>query len=595
MSSTEKNRKIVRRENPERLHRPKGKNYLLAIGINEYVHCPTLNNAVNDVKEFQAIMVDKYQFESGNVVLLLNQDATKAAIFKAFKSLKDKVKPQDSLVIYFSGHGEYLADWDEGYWIPVEAKRGAEEDYISNSDILKRLNAINSWHTFMISDACFSGGILKGATRKVAEYLEKDNSRWALTSGKNEVVPDGIKGEHSPFAKHLLKVLNNNVESLGVLELGFKVAKLTISDPDTTQTPVIEPLKIRNHEFGQFVFHLKKDEIRDWLTAKAKNTAEAFANFLVMYPQGKYTAEAKKLKYDLEEQTAWNKAQSQNTITIYFKYIDTFPNGKNLTHALAKISLLEEDQHWNDAVKKNTITGFYKYLEQHPNGLHSQLAQENIQKLRDDNIKKEITVPHKEPLKEVESLKSERREEEEKISTFDWKKITSRMPLLLLGGLAGILLILFLIFKGIGRTSEPEYPPKPFEYGKGKDSRLIGMKGNDGNWVIPPVYFTVKIFSQGLASVDSNNSWGYINEKGEKIIDYQYLKAEPFAGDLAVVCMLEGTKEKCGFIDKTGKVVIPLIYDGASSFDGAIAWVKKDGEVYYINKNGDCVGEDCPE
>ena len=81
MSSTEKNRKIVRRENPERLHRPKGKNYLLAIGINEYVHCPTLNNAVNDVKEFQAIMVDKYQFESGNVVLLLNQDATKAAIF----------------------------------------------------------------------------------------------------------------------------------------------------------------------------------------------------------------------------------------------------------------------------------------------------------------------------------------------------------------------------------------------------------------------------------------------------------------------------------------------------------------------------------
>ena len=40
---------------------------------------------------------------------------------------------------------------------------------------------------------------------------------------------------------------------------------------------------------------------------------------------------------------------------------------------------------------------------------------------------------------------------------------------------------------------------------------------------------------------------------------------------------------KCGFIDKTGKVVIPLQYDGATDFSDGLAAVQKGRKQYLIN------------
>ncbi|MBK9634136.1 MAG: WG repeat-containing protein [Bacteroidetes bacterium] len=48
-----------------------------------------------------------------------------------------------------------------------------------------------------------------------------------------------------------------------------------------------------------------------------------------------------------------------------------------------------------------------------------------------------------------------------------------------------------------------------------------------------------------------------------------------------------------GFIDKTGRVIIPLIYDDAFPFSEGLARVKNDNKTYYINKQGQCI-KDCP-
>jgi hypothetical protein len=44
--------------------------------------------------------------------------------------------------------------------------------------------------------------------------------------------------------------------------------------------------------------------------------------------------------------------------------------------------------------------------------------------------------------------------------------------------------------------------------------------------------------------------------------------------------------EKWGFIDKTGKEVIPCIYDCAHPFSEGLASVGKDGGWKYIDKRG---------
>jgi hypothetical protein len=92
--------------------------------------------------------------------------------------------------------------------------------------------------------------------------------------------------------------------------------------------------------------------------------------------------------------------------------------------------------------------------------------------------------------------------------------------------------------------------------------------------VIPPKYDEVKNFSEGLAAVCVGN---WIDE------DVFYSDGE-FAGTVKRL-----VNQKWGFIDKTGAVVIPLIYDTAYSFSDGVAEVWLDGEWGFIDKTGSTV------
>lgn len=101
-------------------------------------------------------------------------------------------------------------------------------------------------------------------------------------------------------------------------------------------------------------------------------------------------------------------------------------------------------------------------------------------------------------------------------------------------------------------------------WGFGKDSKLtyarkekkMGFVNSKGEWVIEPAYEKVKSFVDGLAPVANGKMWGFINEKGEMIIESSYRDAEIFAEGMAPV-----KNKKWGFINKAGKLVIPMEYD----------------------------------
>ncbi len=107
-----------------------------------------------------------------------------------------------------------------------------------------------------------------------------------------------------------------------------------------------------------------------------------------------------------------------------------------------------------------------------------------------------------------------------------------------------------------------------------KDEK-IGFINNKGEWVIEPSFDKVRAFSNGLAPVLKDKKWGYINEKGEQVIDFEYKDAETFSAD-----GLAPVKEKLwGFIDKSGKLVIPMEYDISAGF----SFLKKNAEKGFIN------------
>lgn len=92
-------------------------------------------------------------------------------------------------------------------------------------------------------------------------------------------------------------------------------------------------------------------------------------------------------------------------------------------------------------------------------------------------------------------------------------------------------------------------------------------------------------FSLSRASVLHGNKWGYIDETGKEVIPCIYNKAYDFQENgLALVCR----DDKWGYININGEEVIPLKYKDAESFSEGLALVtNQDDEKYFININNE--------
>lgn len=109
-----------------------------------------------------------------------------------------------------------------------------------------------------------------------------------------------------------------------------------------------------------------------------------------------------------------------------------------------------------------------------------------------------------------------------------------------------------------------------------------GFINKKGKVVVPVKYGYASDFHEGLAAV---NGGGFINKKGKLIIPIKYEAVGDFHEGLVAV----KKDEKCGFINKTGKVVVPAKYGDVREFYEGLAAVEKDGKWGFINKTGKVV------
>ena len=319
----------------------KGMNHLLAIGINDYLYCPKLNNAVKDIEDFEALMIEKFGFEKKNTKLIRNHEATYENILNEFERLINVVKPDDSVIIYFSGHGELKTAFDEGYWVPFEAERNKINQYIPNSTIQKVLPKINSFHTFLLIDSCYSGSMfLEGKGKFISDSYDF-HSRWGLTSGRNTIVNDGKPGTNSPFAKELLDSLKHINMPMNVSALCDVIKQAVPAATNKLQMPIGDPLNIEGHKGGQFIFIPKNDEESEWKIALQRNTEWAYLNYLDKYPQGEFVKEAEKRLKELADEKEWQNVLRINAAFAYREYLWNYPKGIHAHEAEAKLNFIK--------------------------------------------------------------------------------------------------------------------------------------------------------------------------------------------------------------------------------------------------------------
>lgn len=120
--------------------------------------------------------------------------------------------------------------------------------------------------------------------------------------------------------------------------------------------------------------------------------------------------------------------------------------------------------------------------------------------------------------------------------------------------------------------------------GKGR----FGYIDNNGNEIVAPIYDDVAdTFSMNISYVKDRNLWGYITRNGEPLTAIKYSAVFHFHGGMAAVGIKDGKENKYGYIDETGREVVPLIYESVAIYcNDNHGFVKKSGKWAYVDKNG---------
>lgn len=197
------------------------KTYAVIIGITNYQNpaIPALQYADKDAQQFDAWLQSKSGGEvpQKNIQLLLNNEATIAAIYSALDWLKEQCKENDNAYIYFSGHGdiETKNNYSKGYLL---AYNSPQNNYANNAIRIEDFNNTsialttkNKTKVIIISDACHSGKLagdfFKGKQLVASQLNQVLNNQVRLASCKeDELAAEGPNwgGGRGVFSYYLI-------------------------------------------------------------------------------------------------------------------------------------------------------------------------------------------------------------------------------------------------------------------------------------------------------------------------------------------------------------------------------------------------------
>lgn len=259
-----------------------GRAVVAVIGIDQYTAWPRLHNAVNDATGAARLFTQLGFVEVTKP--LLDGAATTEAMHRLVTSDLARLAPEDSLVLFFAGHGHtHTAHFDDvsvktGYVIPADAAPpGAHvaATWLRLDSWLSNIARLPPRHILVMIDACHSGVALSeihkwrdeasGSMRNL-DALRARRSRRIITSALDDqrAMDGGPYPGHSLFTGCLIEALSGGLAEGGQrvatgTEIGQYLQKRVRSYPHTIQTP----------DFGAFELDGRGDIVVPILGVKA--------------------------------------------------------------------------------------------------------------------------------------------------------------------------------------------------------------------------------------------------------------------------------------------------------------------------------------
>ncbi len=249
----------------------------LIIGINDYQDekISDLKTPVADIKAIAEVLQKNYGFQiDPQKDLLINRRATRETIINSLRRLAASARPSDNVLIYFAGHGALDKLYNDGWWLPADARADAPSTYIDNIEIQKAMKNMRAQHVLLISDSCYSGTLF-GESRAMPTTIDnnyylglfKEKSRWGMTSGNKTPVEDSGTEGHSLFAYQLLKALHeNNKPFVSTQDIYARIAPVISKNSSSGQVPICKPMLATGDQGGQFIF-IAANNIRKTVTS----------------------------------------------------------------------------------------------------------------------------------------------------------------------------------------------------------------------------------------------------------------------------------------------------------------------------------------
>jgi len=153
--------------------------HALLIAIEDYSQTPfsSLKGPINDLTITKYVLTQRFDFENKDFIILVNKQATHTGIENGFQKLIQRVKPNDFVYIYYSGHGSQTLDLNgdelsgkDQTWVSYGA-RSSNKQHKDNYDVLD--DEIKAWlaalyaktnKVVFVSDSCHSATVSRNKT-----------------------------------------------------------------------------------------------------------------------------------------------------------------------------------------------------------------------------------------------------------------------------------------------------------------------------------------------------------------------------------------------------------------------------------------------
>ena len=102
---------------------------------------------MNDARAVEKMLKEKYGFRTKLLI-----DASRNDILNGLNEIRKEMGTNESVLIYYAGHGEYDKAVNKAFWFSVDAEKDSDTNWIIADTITTSIKRVSSKHILIVSD-----------------------------------------------------------------------------------------------------------------------------------------------------------------------------------------------------------------------------------------------------------------------------------------------------------------------------------------------------------------------------------------------------------------------------------------------------------